>query len=105
MKGDVMRTPIHDVPTAVAAKHMLEEAREMARTVSQGTRDWAFYYGVQTAAKHVLHAASHTAASDDDGWLGAESPAFRDGYVKARTALAMASVAEQPPLRVPLPQP
>jgi len=100
-----MSTQIHDLRTVTAAKHMREEAKELARTVPQDSRDWAFLYGVQTAASDVLHAASHAARADQDAWLRAESPSFRDGYVKASTALAMAAVAEQPPVRVPLPQP
>jgi hypothetical protein len=84
---------------------MLQEAKEISRSLPVDSADWAFYYGVQTAANHVLHAMSHAAQRDPDSWLRAESPSFRDGYLKASTALAIAGTAANPPLRVPVPQP
>ena len=100
-----MRTVAHQMSLVTAAKGLLEDARSAARDVPQGSADWEFYYGAQTAANEILHAALHTSRADHESWLAAESPSFRDGYVKARTALAMAGSALEPPIRVPVPRP
>jgi hypothetical protein len=100
-----MRPAAYQLSIVTAARAMLEDARDAARDVVQGSADWDFYYGVQTAAKEVLHAEVRASLGESDGWLGAETPSFRDGYCKARTALVMAGTALDPPLRVPVPRP
>lgn len=84
---------------------MLEEAKERARQFGADDPDRRFYAGVETAALHTLHPAAQAVLGDDRGWLEAETRSFRDGYLKAETALGVAETASVPPYRVPLPQP
>lgn len=100
-----MRTVAHQMSLVTAAKGLREDAKEAARNVTQGSPDWGFYYGVQTAANEVLHAELSAARADAETWLGAESPSFREGYAKAKAALAVAAGALNPPLRIALPRP
>jgi hypothetical protein len=95
----------HQVSITTAAKGLLEDAKGAASSLPQDTTDWDFYYGVQTAAKEVLHSGLRLFRGEDDSWLRAESSAFREGYAKARTALATAGAASVPPLRIALPKP
>jgi hypothetical protein len=84
---------------------MLEEAKERARQFAMDDPDRSFYYGVETAAMHALHPAALAVWGEDRRWLEAESRGFRDGYLKATTALAIADTANPVPIRVPLPAP
>lgn len=60
-----------------------------------------FYLGVGAAAEELLHPElAHSRPSD---WPEREPAPFRDGYLRTTTILAIAAVAPQPPLRIPLP--
>ena len=46
-----------------------------------------------------------TGVRQGSGWLEAEDPSFRAGFLEGSTALATAAALPDPPLRVHLPQP
>ena len=100
-----MSTVDQRIATTTAARRLLEEAKDRARQYALDDPDRSFYYGVETAAMHALHPAAQAVWGDDRSWLEAESPRFRDGYLKAMTALAVADTAHPAPLRIPLPEP
>lgn len=100
-----MSTVDQRIAVTTAARRLLEDAKGRARQFALDDPDRSFYYGVETAAMHALHPAALAVWGEDRRWLEAERPMFRDGYLKATTALAMAETATHAPLRVPLPEP
>lgn len=100
-----MKTIVQRTATTTAARHMLVDAKDRARQLPMDDPDRSFFYGVETAALHCLHPAAKAVWGEDRRWLDADTPQFREGYLKAMAAMAIAETAETPPLRVPLPEP
>lgn len=100
-----MSTVDQRIAVATAARRMLEEAKDRARRYAMDDPDRSFYYGVETAAMHALHPAAQAIWGENRNWLEAESAMFRDGYLRATTALSVAQTATPAPLRIPLPEP
>lgn len=103
-----MTTGYHDarsIALTEAAKGMAREAVAAARDSAVDSPAWRFYHGIETAAQHVLH-PEMASVRDDDGWLKAEDPAFRQGFLEASALLATAAASTpDPPRRLPLPNP
>ena len=87
-----------------AATRLVADAIAAAGNVQADSDDWRFFHGVEAAARHVLH-PEMAAVRDGSDWLAAEPAAFREGFLKASTLLAIAASAADPPTSVPLPQP
>ena len=87
-----------------AASTLAEEALVAARACEMGAPAWHFYHGVEAAALHVLH-PEMAAARDGSSWLDSQHPAFRDGFLKASTALSSPGPADGRPHRIRLPEP
>ena len=86
-----------------AVRGLADQAMSMAQGYAMGSEEWHFYAGVQRAAQDALHVAAQAVHGDEPTWLRHETPAFRDGYLKASAVLAAATVAPEPPLRLRLP--
>jgi len=71
------------------------------RKLRRQGRGRASYAGVVKAAEEHQYASEPSARSE--AWLAHESPAFRDGYLKASTLIG--TVAAGPPFRLALPAP
>jgi len=76
-------------------------ARAQRAALPEGSPGRWFYLGVYAAAQEVLH--PELGMSRATNWLDGESRAFREGYVRTSNLLAMAKVAAEPPVRLPLP--
>jgi hypothetical protein len=81
-----------------ALRQLADEARREAALIAMGSPEHAFYEGVVVAAEDRLHLARREL--HDDRWLAAQTPHFREGYVKASDIIATAGHA---PVRLYLP--
>ena len=72
-----------------AARDVINRARRERATLDVCSTERAFLLGVDAAAQEVLHPELHVARAD--GWLDAEKPAFRDGYLRTSALLAAAA--------------
>ena len=100
-----MKTIVQRMASTTAARRMFADAKERARQLTMDDPERSFFYGVETAALHCLHPAAKAVWVEDTRWLDADTPQFRDGYLKAMAAMAIAETAPNPPMRVPLPEP
>ncbi len=80
-------------------QRLADEARRAAAKEPLGSVEHDFYSGVRSAAERRLRPG--LAAVDDLSWLDREPPAFRDGFHKASTIIAMAPA--DAPLHLPVP--
>lgn len=86
------------------ATTLAREARAAAGASAARSPEWHFYRGVEDAALHVLRPEMAT-VHENTSWLEREHHAFRDGFLEGQVLLATASVAAEPPMRLPLPEP
>jgi hypothetical protein len=64
-----------------------------------GSPEHDFYEGVASAADTHLHQGR--APAEDPGWLDRQTPAFRDGYLKASAIISAATGRPRPHLLMP----
>jgi hypothetical protein len=62
-------------------RHFIEDARQHAAFLPMSDPEHAFYVGVVAAGEDRLRLQG--AEGHNDEWLARQSPAFRDGYLKA----------------------
>ena len=91
------------VVLAQAVRDLIQAARTERSTLPLATPERQFFLGVEAAAEEVLR--PELGAARPDGWPGAETPAFRDGYLQTTSELAAARTAAEPPQRLRLPRP
>ena len=93
----------HRLAVIEVAKALIRDAIAEARTCEANSASWRYYNGVETAGLHVLYPEMAN-VRQGTAWLDNEEPPFRDGFLAGSAALATASAAADPPLRLPLPQ-
>jgi hypothetical protein len=82
-----------DVSRAIcraAARDVINAARRERATLDMESPERAYLLGVDAAAQEVLH--PELGAARADGWLDAEKPAFREGYLRTSAMLAAAAL-------------
>ena len=72
-----------------ATREMAAEAMRRAAVTPLGTAEHDFYAGVRVAAESYRRQGR--APAEHPGWLDGQSPAFREGYLKAEAAIAAAA--------------
>ena len=95
-----MSVPEPPVALVNALHHLADEARRAAAIVPMSSSEHAFYNGVETAAEDRLRPVRQEA--HDSAWLAAQSPSFREGYMKTMDMVAAQGHA---PLHLRLPEP
>jgi hypothetical protein len=83
-----------------ATGEMAAEAMRRAATAALGTAEHEFYSGVRAAAEAYRHQGR--APAEDPDWFDRQTPAFRDGYLKASAVIAAA--ASHPRTHLLMPQ-
>src|SRR6516165_12028256 len=82
-----------------ATRAMSEEALRLAGQAAAGSAEHDFYAGVASAAD--AHRRSARAPDKDPRWLERQTPAFRDGYLKASAVIAAAASHPRADLLMP----
>ena len=90
----IRRTALTDLVTDVRSRRSL---------MTMHDPDREFYLGVEAAAEQTLH--PELASSRSAEWLDHQSAAFREGYSRALTNIAMAITRAEPALRILVPEP
>lgn len=85
-----------------SVRGLVEAARSRRAMLPENSFERSFYLGVDAAAQEVLH--PELGMSRAANWLDAETPAFREGYLRTANMLAAAKTAEEPPMRLSLPE-
>jgi hypothetical protein len=93
---------VHQALLVRAVRTLVEGARSRRANLPQQSSERAFYLGVDAAAQELLH--PELGMSRAPSWLELQLPAFREGYLRTADMLAMARTADQPPLRLALPE-
>lgn len=92
-----------DRPVVLAAvRHLINEARLARAALDVKAPEREFYLGVEAAADEILHPELRDRAAN---WLDLQTRAFRSGYLRMSTSLAMTLTASGPPFLIRLPQP
>lgn len=84
-----------------AVRELIHEAQSQRAQLPMDSPERDFYLGVEAAAEEVLHPELGSTRAAD--WPDREGRAFREGYLRMSAAVAAVAGADEPPLRLRLP--